>query len=163
MCTELYWCFSANEPLQRGAIMVESHTDTGNATDPDYATPRKAAPAPSSSAAAGSQQEQLGAGSGSFSRARAAAGLSPESATGKHYGYRSSQNRLSINRASSMNASDYEFQQKLKSIGSDILSLDNSMSYDDAELDLGEATYVDYEDGIEEGDEPDDGLDGTSV
>ena len=61
----------------------------------------------------------------------------------------------SANRSASMN-SEIEFQQKLKSIGSDILSVSYDASYDDADVD---ATYVEVEDGIEE----DDNEDGASV
>eukprot|EP00598_Pedospumella_elongata_P001101 CAMPEP_0184981342 /NCGR_PEP_ID=MMETSP1098-20130426/11106_1 /TAXON_ID=89044 /ORGANISM="Spumella elongata, Strain CCAP 955/1" /LENGTH=958 /DNA_ID=CAMNT_0027504899 /DNA_START=60 /DNA_END=2939 /DNA_ORIENTATION=- len=61
----------------------------------------------------------------------------------------------SANRSASMN-SEMEFQQKLKSIGSDILSVSYDASYDDADVD---ATYVEVEDGIEE----DDNEDGASV
>jgi hypothetical protein len=134
--------------------MVESHTDMGSTDDPTYATPNKAppgvAPGATTPTPLGSRSNVLASGSGSF-QARTQRG-------------RGSVGRMPINRAGSMNASEYEFQQKLKSIGSDILSLDNSVSYDDADLDMGgEATYVDYEEGIEEGDELDDGQDGTSV
>jgi hypothetical protein len=126
--------------------MVESHTDTGSTDDPTFATPLKAAHSP----------VQTGRSFGRGSNIRGTPDSAPRG--------RGSTHRMPINRASSMNASDYEFQQKLKSIGSDILSLDNSMSYDDADIDIGaDATYVDYEEGIEEGDEPDDGMDGTSV
>lgn len=59
------------------------------------------------------------------------------------------------NRSASMN-SELEFQQKLKSIGSDILSVSCDVSYDDADVD---ATYVEVEDGIEE----EDNEDGASV
>jgi len=55
------------------------------------------------------------------------------------------------NRSASMN-SEIEFQQKLKSIGSDILSVSYDASYDDADVD---ATYVEVEDGIEEVDNED--------
>jgi len=61
-----------------------------------------------------------------------------------------------VNRSASMN-SEFEFQQKLKSIGSDILSVSYDVtSYDDNEMG---ATYVDVEDGILEEEEED----GTSV
>ena len=67
-----------------------------------------------------------------------------------------SMHRMTVNRSASMN-SEYEFQQKLKSIGSDILSVSYDVtSYDDNEMG---ATYVDVEDGILEEEEED----GTSV
>lgn len=143
--------------------MVELHTDTGASEDATYATPQKASPNPDRS-----NNNSLPVGLPHPSQTQSSSGLASTSGSGSFRAGaqrpRGSTNRMPINRASSMNASDYEFQQKLKTIGSDILSLDNSVSYDDAELDMtGDATYVDYEEGIEEGDELDDGQDGTSV
>lgn len=128
--------------------MVESHTDIGISADPNFDTPIKI-----------DSSARRTFGSGSFSKGRAgAAGCTPESAK------KGSVNRMLQYRAFSMNNSEYEFQQKLRSIGSDILSLDNSMSYDDGDID---ATFVDVDDNVledvAEGDELDDGLDGTSV
>lgn len=71
-----------------------------------------------------------------------------------------SMHRMTVNRSASMN-SEYEFQQKLKSIGSDILSVSYDVtSYDDQEMG---ATYVDVEDGILEEEGEDDQGDSTSV
>lgn len=125
----------------KSAIMEESHTDNGVSADPNFDTPVKKDPVRRAFGSPGSFKNKS------------------DSAAKKN-----SMNRMLAYRTSSMNNSEYEFQQKLRSIGSDILSLDNSMSYDDGDID---ATYVDVEDAVledvAEGDEVDDGLDGTSV
>jgi hypothetical protein len=87
--------------------------------------------------------------------------ISRSGSTSSARGGKASSSRALLQMRSKMNSSDYDFQQKLQRIGSDVLSLDNSVSYDDVDM-----AFVEVEDGIDEegeGDELDDGEDGTSV
>ena len=156
------------------ALMVEMHTDNGHSTNPDFGTPVSIAKVAggggggSAVIGVGSRRQLLGSGSKSGSGYRMRRGdASPANSfigtpntnansssvnnSNSNGGRRPSSGRMMAPRSSSMNNSEYEFQLKLKRIGSDVLSLeDNSVSYDDDDIN---AQFVEVEDGIDEEEE----------